>query len=160
MRKESPVEAERLRVIEPLIARAIEEGVFPGAVVHIRHGGRVLWHRAYGWAALVPQRRAMRAEMLFDLASLTKPLATASAVLQLWERGHLDIDRPVADYIPEFGAAGKEMVTLRHLLTHTSGLPAWIRLYLHVRSPEEAIRHICRLSPGFPPGSGFEYSDL
>jgi len=160
MSREPPVEAGRLRVIDPLIARAMDQGVFSGAVVQIRRGGRILRQQAHGWAALVPQRRAMRAEMVFDLASLTKPIATATAVLQLWERGHLDIDRPVADYVPQFAAAGKEMVTLRHLLTHTSGLPAWIRLYLHARSPEEAIRYICRLSPGFPPGSGFEYSDL
>ena len=157
-----PVDADnpRLAVLDALVARALDEGVFRGAVVHIRQGGRVIWHRAYGWAEVTPRRRPMQADLLFDLASLTKPIATATAVLQLWEEGALDIDRPVADYLPAFGAAGKGRVTLRHLLTHTAGLPAWIRLYLHTSSTGEAIAYICRLTPAAPPGEVLEYSDL
>src|SRR3989304_5394809 len=117
-------------------------------------------HRAYGGAEVTPRRRPMQADLLFDLASLTKPIATATAVLQLWEEGALDIDRPVADYLPAFGAAGKGRVPPRHLLTHTAGLPAWIRLYLHTSSTGEAIGYICRLTPAAPPGEVLEYSDL
>ena len=135
-------------------------GTFPGAVVYVRQDARVVWHHAFGWAAVTPRRRTMRSDAVFDLASLTKPIATATAVLQLVEHGILQLDHPVADYLPAFGASGKQAVTVRHLLTHTSGLPAWIRLYLRVRTPAEALRYICALSPGAAPGSRVEYSDL
>src|SRR5206468_5820405 len=126
----------------------------------VRRDARVVWHHAFGWAAVTPRRRTMRSDAVFDLASLTKPIATATAVLQLVEHGILQLDHPVADYLPAFGASGKQAVTVRHLLTHTSGLPAWIRLYLRVRTPAEALRYICALSPGAAPGSRVEYSDL
>lgn len=135
-------------------------GIFPGAVVYVCRENRVAWHEAFGWAAVTPRRRAMRPDAVFDLASLTKPIATATAALQLVERGALDLDRPVADYLPAFGASGKQAVTVRHLLTHTSGLPAWIRLYLHARTPAGALRYICALAPDSPPGRRVEYSDL
>lgn len=102
----------------------------------------------------------MRAEMVFDLASLTKPLVTVTGILQLWERGILDLDRPAEEALPGFGQAGKSAVTIRHLLTHTSGLPAWVRFYLRARTPEEAIAAICRTAPLTPPGSQVTYSDL
>ena len=135
-------------------------GTFPGAVVYVRQDNRVVWHHAFGWAAVTPRRRTMRSDAVFDLASLTKPVATATAVLQLVERGIFQLDHPVADYLPAFAAFGKQAVTVRHLLTHTSGLPAWIRLYLRVRTPAEALRYICALSPDAAPGSRVEYSDL
>src|SRR5438876_863595 len=128
-------------------------GTFPGAVVYVRQDNRVVWHHAFGWAAVTPRRRTMRSDAVFDLASLTKPIATATAVLQLVERGIFQLDHPVADYLPPFAASGKQAVTVRHLLTHTSGLPAWIRLYLRVRTPAEALRYICALSLGMPGSS-------
>lgn len=146
--------------VRRLVEHAIAAGTFPGAVVYVRRHNHVAWHQAFGWAAVTPRRRSMRPEAVFDLASLTKPLATATAVLQLVEQRVLDLDRPVADYLPAFGSSGKQAVTVRHLLTHTSGLPAWIRLYLHVRTPAEALQYICALSPDTPPGSRVEYSDL
>jgi len=135
-------------------------GTFPGAAVYVRQDNRVVWHHAFGWAAVTPRRRTMRSDAVFDLASLTKPVATATAVLQLVERGIFQLDHPVAEYLPSFAASGKQAVTVRHLLTHTSGLPAWIRLYLRVRTPAEALRYICALPPGAAPGSRVEYSDL
>ncbi len=149
----------RLAAAERLIAEGLAGGVFPGTVLHVRQDGQILHHRAYGWAQVVPQRRDMHPEMIFDLASVTKPV-TATALLHLWERGAVDLDGPVAALLPAFGAAGKEGVTLRHLLTHTAGLPAWIRLYLRANSAEEAITFICRNPPNAPPGEQFEYSDL
>ncbi len=149
----------RLHAAETLLERAVAGGVFPGAVLHVRQGGRVVHHHAYGWAQTLPRRRAMTPWAIFDLASLTKPV-TATAVLQLWAAGALDIDRPVHDYLPAFGAAGKEAVTLRHLLTHTSGLPGWIQVYLRAPSAVDAVAYICRHPLGAPPGARFEYSDL
>src|SRR5712692_8732720 len=155
-----PAPSAHFAPVRRLIEQAMAARTFPGAVVHVRHETRVVWHQAFGWAAITPRRRAMRPDAVFDLASLTKPMATATAVLQLWERGELDLDRPVAEYLPAFGASGKRTVTVRHLLTHTSGLPAWIRLYLHVRTPEAALQHICALPLASPVGSRVEYSDL
>lgn len=149
----------RLAPVEALLGEAMARGAFPGAVLHVRQAGQVVHHRAYGWAQVVPHRRPVTTGTLFDLASLTKPV-TATAVLQLWERGALDIDRPVAAWLPAFAGAGKAAVTVRHLLTHTAGLPAWIRLYLHAASPEAAIARICATPPTAPPGTRFEYSDL
>jgi len=149
----------RLQAAEALIARGMAEGVFPGAVLHVRQGGQIVHHRAYGVAQVVPERRVMSPNAIFDLASVTKPV-TATAVLQLWERGTVDIDRPVVEYLPAFSAADKEAVTPRHLLIHTSGLPAWIRLYLHTASAGGAIMYICGRPLQAPPGTQFEYSDL
>lgn len=155
-----PVSSAQFAQVQRLVEQGMAAGTFPGAVVHVRQDARVVWHHAFGWAAVTPRRRTMRSDAVFDLASLTKPIATATAVLQLVEHGILQLDHPVADYLPAFGASGKQAVTVRHLLTHTSGLPAWIRLYLRVRTPAEALRYICALSPGAAPGSRVEYSDL
>ncbi len=159
MAAERSVRSPRLRAAEMLLERAMAEGVFHGAALHVRQGGDVVHHHGYGWAQTLPRRRAMGPGAIFDLASLTKPV-TATAVLQLWAAGILDIDRPVRDYLPAFGAAGKEAVTLRHLLTHTSGLPGWIQLYLRAPSAADAVAYICRHPLGAPPGARFEYSDL
>jgi len=155
-----PVSSAQFAQVQRLVEQGMAAGTFPGAVVHVRRDARVVWHHAFGWAAVTPRRRTMRSDAVFDLASLTKPIATATAVLQLVEHGILQLDHPVADYLPAFEASGKQAVTVRHLLTHTSGLPAWIRLYLRVRTPAEALRYICALSPGAAPGSRVEYSDL
>jgi len=155
-----PVNSAQFAQVQRLVEQGMAAETFPGAVVHVRQDARVVWHHAFGWAAVTPRRRTMRSDAVFDLASLTKPIATATAVLQLVEHGILQLDHPVADYLPAFGASGKQAVTVRHLLTHTSGLPAWIRLYLRVRTPAEALRYICALSPGAAPGSRVEYSDL
>lgn len=155
-----PVSSAQFAQVQRLVEQGMAAETFPGAVVHVRQDARVVWHHAFGWAAVTPRRRTMRSDAVFDLASLTKPIATATAVLQLVEHGILQLDHPVADYLPAFGASGKQAVTVRHLLTHTSGLPAWIRLYLRVRTPAEALRYICALSPGAAPGSRVEYSDL
>ena len=155
-----PVNSAQFAQVQRLVEQGMAAETFPGAVVHVRQDARVVWHHAFGWAAVTPRRRTMRSDAVFDLASLTKPIATATAVLQLVEHGILQLDHPVADYLPGFEASGKQAVTVRHLLTHTSGLPAWIRLYLRVRTPAEALRYICALSPGAAPGSRVEYSDL
>lgn len=155
-----PVSSAQFAPVQRLVEQAMAAETFPGAVVYVRQDARVVWHHAFGWAAVTPRRRTMRSDAVFDLASLTKPIATATAVLQLVEHGILQLDHPVADYLPGFEASGKQAVTVRHLLTHTSGLPAWIRLYLRVRTPAEALRYICALSPGAAPGSRVEYSDL
>ncbi len=154
------------------VAEGLQGGVFPGAVVAVARGTSLLLHEAFGDAQVVPRRRPMSVGTVFDLASLTKPLATATAVLQLWERGVADLDAPVAAYLPRFAEGGKAKATVRHLLAHTSGLPAWEMLYLArpregaqsragaCRSIEGAVARICATPALAPPGSRMEYSDL
>jgi len=125
-----------------------------------------------GFAQIVPRRRLVEAHTIFDLASLTKPLATTTAILQLCTRGLLELDAPVAAYLPSFTKTERAMITIRHLLKHTSGLPAWEMLYLpSPRRPDgsraaacdsiaEAVERISATPTSTPPGVKVEYSDL
>jgi CubicO group peptidase (beta-lactamase class C family) len=118
----------KLGRVDRALDRAIERAELPGAVVlaRMRRDGEVLEHLSVrGLAALRPERVPMERETVFDLASLTKPLATASAVLLLVHEGRLDLDDPVAKHLPLFAERDKAEVTLRHLLTHSSGLRPW-----------------------------------
>lgn len=158
--------------VRACLSEGIARGVFPGAVVVVLHEGATLVRHACGHAQVVPRRIPMRLDTVFDLASVTKPVATTTAVLGLWARGALDLDTPVSTYLPAFAQAGKERVTARHLLAHTSGLPAWEMLYLPgprgaagaghraCRSINEAVRRICATPLEAPPGTRVEYSDL
>jgi len=165
--------ARRVReAVRGLITDGLARGIFPGAVVVIVQGRRTLVHQTFGHAQVTPRRREMRRATVFDLASLTKPIATTTAILQLWERGVIDLDTHVAAFLPRFAAGGKETVTIRHLLTHTAGLPGWEMLYLPglrrgdgtrapaCRSIMEAVARICATPATVPPGQAIEYSDL
>lgn len=165
--------ARRVRdAVRARVAEGLRDGVFPGAVVAVARGSALLLHEAFGDAQRVPKRRPMSVGTVFDLASLTKPLVTATAVLQLWEQGVVDLDAPVASYLPQFAFGGKEEATVRHLLAHTAGLPAWEMLYLPrpgegaqgragaCRSIKGAVERICATPALAPPGSRMEYSDL
>lgn len=118
----------KLARVDRALDKAIASSEIPGAVVLARmpRDGEMLEHCSVrGLAALRPERIAMTRETIFDLASLTKPLATATAVLALVAEGAVDLDEPVAKYLPAAGERGKEQVRVRHLLTHTSGLKPW-----------------------------------
>lgn len=127
---------------------------------------------ALGHAQVIPRRVPMQIDTVFDLASLTKPVATTTAILQLWEQGRIDLDAPLAHYLPDFAQEGKATATIRHLLAHTSGLPAWAMLYLPgparggstpapaCRSISHAVVRICATPAAAPPGARIEYSDL
>jgi len=141
------------------IGRAMAAGKLPGAVVWIEHGAERR-HWAQGDRALVPLRELMTEDTIFDAASLTKVVATAPSVLLLLERGKLRLDAPVKDYLPEFTT---DSVTLRHLLTHTSGLPAEIpkdAAQPDWRGYDEGIRRATACVPDPAPGAVFRYSDV
>lgn len=148
-----------------LLEEGIKEGIFPGAVALVSRRGIVAGWWVAGHARLEPEPRLMTRETLFDVASLTKVVATTSAFLVLWQRGRLSLDERVADFFPRFARggyspAGKDRVTLRHLLTHTSGLPGWRPLYLDHHGSEEMVEAIVDTDLIFPPGTKVEYSDL
>jgi CubicO group peptidase (beta-lactamase class C family) len=134
--------------------------VYPGAVVLVARNGVIVKHEAYGDAVQYSgQQVAMRADTMFDLASLSK-LFTSIAVMQLVEQGKIDLDAPVARYLPEFAQNGKQNVHVRHLLAHTSGLPAHVPLWKDQATREARIAEVLAQTPQAPPGARYVYSDL
>jgi N-acetylmuramic acid 6-phosphate etherase len=138
------------------------KGRIPGAVATIVHRGIMLHPRAFGWAVRTPERIPVTPDTMFDMASLTKVTATLPCILKLLEQGEFRLDDPISMFIPEFGQGGKERVTIRHLLTHTSGLPAHIKFYEQGLQDREIIEAICALgfNEGTAPGEKVVYSDL
>jgi len=160
--------------VRAMLAGGVDR-VFPGGVAAVVQGREWLALEAAGQALVTPARRPMTTETIFDLASLTKPVATATAVLQLCAGGTVDLDAPVTRYVPTFGHRGPgRRATVRHLLAHSSGLPAWEMLYLPApraagrrglsaqacRSIPQAVRRIGATPVHAPPGRQDEYSDL
>ncbi len=154
------MDAQRLAKAKAFLERAVADGAFPGAVALIALDGRVVAHWAVGRAQVEPEARPIALDTIFDLASLTKPLAGATAALLLLEDGAWSLEDPVARFIPEFAASGKAEVTLCQLLTHSSGLAPWAATYAHARDPESTLRYICSLPLAYMPGSDVAYSDL
>jgi CubicO group peptidase (beta-lactamase class C family) len=151
--------------IDAVVQEEIQAGHLPGAVVLVGRGDRILYHRAFGLAVAEPFQAPMRKDTVFDLASLTKPMATAAAILVLVDRGKLDPNDRVADYLPAFACHGKEDVRIRHLLTHTSGLPAYtdakeLKDLYGSPCPDKLIEKICGLKAQSEPGKEFRYSCL
>ena len=150
----------RLEGIPPLVEAAIQAKKIPGAVVLIGHEGQVVYRKAFGESSLVPERRAMTADTIFDLASMTKVVATTTAVMQLVELGKIVLSAPVSDYWPEFKQNGKELVTIRELLTHYSGLPPDLELKPAWTGYDTAMQMIVAAKLDVPPGTRFVYSDI
>ena len=151
---------ERLIPVDRIVAEGLDRGELPGCVVLVGRRDGVVWRRAYGDRAARPRREAMTPDTRFDLASLTKPVATAACVMHLAEAGELDLDAPIADRLPAFGARGKGGITAVHLLTHTAGLIADNALSDYAGGPDAAWAEICDLAPLAPPGERFVYSDV
>ncbi len=124
------------RGVDETCRRGVAEGSFPGAVVLAGDSSEILFHRAYGHRALAPERLPMMPDTVFDLSSLTKPVATTTAMMLLVRDRRLGLDDPVCTVIPEFGRGPRSGVTFRQLLNHTSGLPAWKPYYESVIPPE------------------------
>ena len=164
--------AGRLALLDMLMNEALERKDFPGAVLLVAHKGRTVWRKAYGLSQWVPENRPMSADMIFDMASVTKPVATATSIMILVERGRIRLLDKVKDYVPDFapyllekGIPGED-ARLWHLLTHTSGLPPYTdpkeveRLYGNPCPTETLVKHIAGLRKESPPGAVFTYSCL
>jgi uncharacterized protein YbbC (DUF1343 family)/CubicO group peptidase (beta-lactamase class C family) len=149
-----------LAVLDSIINSAITQGQIPGAVLIVGHDGRVVYRKAYGSRAIEPRREAMTLSTVFDCASLTKVIATTTAVMQLWERGKLRMADPVAKYIPEFAQNGKQDITIRQLLVHYSGLAPDLDLAKPFAGKEATYRMAFEETPQWAPGSRFVYSDI
>ncbi len=150
----------RLSVLDPIIDEAITQQQIPGAVLIVGHNGQIVYRKAYGNRALAPRREAMTLDTIFDCASLTKPVATTTALMQLWEQGKFRMADPVAKYLPDFARNGKQDITIRQLLIHYSGLPEDLDLARKWEGKDTAYRMAYEIAPERPPGSAFEYSDI
>jgi uncharacterized protein YbbC (DUF1343 family)/CubicO group peptidase (beta-lactamase class C family) len=149
-----------LPAVDAVIQQAISDGTIPGAVLIVGHDGQVVYRKAYGARALEPRREVMTLDTVFDLASLTKVIVTAPAVMQLVEKGKVRLNDPVAKYLPEFAQNGKDDVTVRQLLTHYSGLAPDLDLKTAWEGKQTAYGMAMALTPDDPPGSKFSYSDV
>ena len=149
-----------LSSVDSIIQSAISDGTIPGAVLIVGHDGHVIYRKAYGERALEPRREAMTPDTIFDVASLTKVIATTPAVMQLVEKGKVRLNDPVAKYLPEFAQNGKADITVRQLLTHYSGLDPDLDLKTAWEGKQTAYAMAMAEMPADPPGAKFSYSDI
>lgn len=159
---------------DSILSAAVAAGQVPGAVLVVTRDGRIVHESAHGYAQLyeydgraeygAPRRlrtpRPMRASTMFDLASVTKVMATTYAVMLLVDRGLVELDAPVYRYLPDFRGAHLDSITVRHLLTHSAGLYQWQPIYYHASSAAEAYEVIRSLPLQYGVGAERRYSDL
>jgi uncharacterized protein YbbC (DUF1343 family)/CubicO group peptidase (beta-lactamase class C family) len=146
--------------ISPLVDEAIARHELPGAVVLVGRGETIVYRGTFGQRAVQPAPEAMTEDTIFDLASLTKVVATTTSVMTLIEAGRIRLNDPVARFVPEFGRYGKAGMTILHLLTHTSGLRPDLELEVEFHGTDEAVRRAIEEVPVAPPGERFIYSDI
>lgn len=162
----------QLQILDTIIQEAIDRKDFPGADILVARRGKTVWRKVYGHSQWIPEYRPMEISMIFDVASLTKPVATATSLMILAENGHLSLWDKVLDYIPEFipfvdedGELGED-ACIWHLLTHTAGLPDYIwelevlEEFGNPISLESLVDFIAQMEKLYPPGEGFFYSCL
>jgi uncharacterized protein YbbC (DUF1343 family)/CubicO group peptidase (beta-lactamase class C family) len=146
--------------IDSLMEQSVAKGNIPGGVVLIGHNGKVVYRKAFGSRSLEPAREAMTADTIFDLASLTKCIATTTSMMQLISEGRVRLNDPVSAYLPEFRQNGKEDITVRELLTHFSGLPPDLDLKAPWQGRDKAFAMAMQAKPMYQPGTHFLYSDI
>ncbi len=171
-KRKAGVNLDRLGLINQAVQLAIDRGDIPGAVVLISHDNQIVHRKAYGYAQLVPEKKLMHTEMMFDLASVSKPVATATSIMILAERGLLRLTDRVSDYVPGFSKFVKpdsslsEGARIWHLLTHTSGLPPYTSALQAAAalgnpcSTAALVEYIAKLPKLNAPGDAYHYSCL
>lgn len=146
-----------------LIKKSITEGYYPGAVVMTAHQGKIIYQSAFGHRTLAPDT-PMCIDTIFDAASLTKAVITTTAIMQLVESGRLELDAKIGEYWPKCGLHGKEQITIRQLLTHTSGLPALLPPWQIPEDPNQhyvyGLQQVEQTALLHPPGTQFLYGDI
>ena len=149
-----------LAVIDDLVAEGLSQNKMPGCVVLIGRREGIVFRKSYGFRQTKPEQIPMTLDTVFDLASLTKPIATATSIMLLIQQGNLELNQTVASIIPEFAADGKDVITIRHLLTHTSGLIADNSINDYAEGSDRAFVNINALKLTAEPGAEFIYSDV
>jgi len=154
------VDSDRLARIDAVVQAALDRKELPGAVILIVHRNEVVFRKAYGRRALKPDPVEMTPDTIFDLASLTKPVATATSLMILVEQAKLSLSDRVAKHWPAFGEKGKDKITVEQLLLHTSGLMADNDVADYKDGKDKALERIAALTPQSEPGAKFVYSDV
>ena len=142
------------------LPQSIGKRELPGAVVLVSRKGRIVWEKAYGSRAVEPAQERMTTDTIFDLASLTKVIATATSIMILVERGKVRLGDPLSKFIPEIKGEGRERITIEHLLTHRSGYAPDFDLRERWTGYDEAINRLINEPLRNDPGSKFVYSDI
>jgi CubicO group peptidase (beta-lactamase class C family) len=152
--------AERLAKIDYVVERGIKAGGYPGASVVVGRRGSAVWEKGFGHLGWSSSDAEVTPNTIYDLASLTKVVGTTTAVMLLYDENRIELDQPVKNYLPEFSGGDKDLVTVRMLLEHRSGLPAGRDLWRLASSPADARRAVLETPLAFKPGRYEEYSDL
>jgi CubicO group peptidase (beta-lactamase class C family) len=153
--------AQQFRTADSIVQSGINRGIYPGAVLVVGRRDRVLLAKGFGhveWRAASPEPSPD--STLWDLASLTKVVGTTPALMTLVEQGRVDLETPVSHYLPRFTGGGREAVTVRQLLDHTSGLPSYLEFFRLSSTRDSAVALLYRTPLRRPPGTAAEYSDL
>ena len=154
------LDAQQLQRIDAIVAEGLNEKKMPGCVVCVGRHGKIAFLKAYGQKQLQPSELPMTTDTVFDMASITKPMATATSIMLLIERGQLRLSDKVTSFLPEFAANDKESITILDLLIHHSGLLADNAIADYDKGPAEAMKRICELKLLNPIGTKFVYSDV
>ncbi len=163
------MDGHRLALVDGVIEQAIADSIIPGAVFLVARDNKIVYRKAYGYRELIPQKKKMTVETIFDLASITKPVATATSAMILIDRGLLRLNDRVETFIPEFkkyhGPNGDEPIRIVHLFTHTSGLPPYapvkeLKARFGGPNPDSLIAYIATAPRHHLPGEYFKYSCL
>ena len=154
------LDAQKLQRIDEIVAEGLAEKKTPGCVVCVGRHGKIAFLKAFGQKQLQPTELPMTTDTLFDMASITKPMATATSIMLLIERGQLRLTDKVASILPDFATNGKEPITIHDLLIHHSGLLADNSINDYEQGRDEAIKRICELTLLNPIGTKFVYSDV
>ena len=153
-------ETANLSAVDALVQQQVNADAITGAVLVVGHDGHIVHQKAFGFRAVSPRREPMTVDSIFDLASLTKAVATAPSVMRLVQYGQVRLDDALAHYIPDFGMNGKDQVTVRQLLTHYSGLRPDLDSNSQWRGQDAAFRMAHEEKLQSPPGAQFVYSDI
>jgi CubicO group peptidase (beta-lactamase class C family) len=150
-----------------VLRSGIAERAFPGAAIGVVHQGKLVAYKGLGRFTYEEAAPAVSADTIYDLASVTKVIATTVACMLLYERGQVSLEQPIVDLLPEFSAAGidhndgrRDQVTFRMLLAHSSGLPAYVKLFQTAHNKEDLLRQAFRIQLVADPGARAEYSDI
>ena len=164
LRKDSPEAAgfrrDSLARIDTIIQKAIRDSAFPGAQVLVGRNGAIVFNKAFGTLEYGAKSPAVNAATIYDLASLTKVIATTSAVMRLYDEGKLRLDDRLVDILPQCDNHGKQRITIRNLLLHNGGLPPFKRLYLTCTTARQALDSVYQTEMIYPTGDSTVYSDF
>jgi len=153
--------------LDAIVAKGLRDRAYAGAVLLVARRGELIHEQAYGYSRkyssgheLLDHPQPMTTATLFDVASLTKVFATTFGVMLLVDRGEIALDAPLATYLPEFDREQKRHISIRHLLSHRSGLPPWRPVYCHATNKTEALAYLAAVPLYAPVGARYHYSDL